>query len=169
MESDATLNLHGQSPRVMRVVALMEALKGGVVLGAGFGLLSLLHRDIEHVSMALVTRLHLDPDNHYAGIFLDAAAKLTDARLWALAAFALAYSVLRFSEGWGLWFGRRWGLWLGAVSGAIYVPVEVYELWHRPGLVKAGTLLFNVAVVTYLVWTLRQKVAGAEAPAQPGS
>ena len=153
----------------MRAVALMEALKGGIVLGAGFGLLSLLHHDIRHAATAFVTRLHLAPDNHYAGVFLDAAAKLNDTRLWALAAFALAYSVLRFSEGYGLWFGRRWGLWLGAVSGAIYVPVEVYELWHRPGFIKVGTLLFNVAVVAYLVWTLRQKVAGAQAPAQPRS
>ena len=141
----------------MRAVALMEALKGGVVLGAGFGLLSLLHHDIRHAAMALVTRLHLDPDNHYAGIFLDAAAKLTDMRLWALAAFALGYAVLRFSEGYGLWFGRRWGLWLGAVSGAVYVPVEVYELWHRPGLIKACTLLLNLAVVAYLLWSLRRK------------
>jgi len=159
---DAHLNLHGKSPRVMRAVALMEAVKGGVVLGAGFGLLSLLHHDVRQAAMAFVTRLHLDPDKHYAGIFLDAAGKLNDTRLWALAAFALAYAGLRFSEGYGLWFGRRWGLWLGAVSGAIYVPVEAYELWHRPGFIKAGTLTLNVAVVAYLLWSLRRKEDGVQ-------
>ena len=148
------MNLHGQSPRVLRAVALMEAFKGAVVFGAGFGLLSLLNRDVQHIAVALVTRLHIDPQSHYASIFLDAAAKLTDARLWALAAFALAYAVLRGAEGWGLWFGRRWGLWLGAASGALYVPVEIYELWHRPSALKAGTLSLNVAIVAYMVWTL---------------
>ena len=145
----------------MRAVALMEAFKGAVVFGAGFGLLSLLNRDVQHVAVALVTRLHIDPHSHYAAVFLDAAAKVTDTRLWALAAFALAYAVLRGAEGWGLWFGRRWGLWLGAASGAIYVPVELYELWHRPGLVKAATLLLNVGVVAYLVWSLQRKQDGA--------
>ena len=151
------MNLHGQSPRVLRAVALMEAFKGAVVIGAGFGLLSLLHRDVQHVAAALVTRLHIDPHSHYAAVFVEAASKLTDARLWALAAFALAYAVLRGAEGWGLWFGRRWGLWLGAASGAIYVPVEVYELWHRPGFIKVATLLLNLAVVAYLVWSLQRK------------
>ena len=153
------MNLHGQSPRVLRAVALMEALKGGIVFGAGFGLLALLHRDVLHIALALVTRLHIDPRAHYPGIFLDAAAKLTDARLWALAAFALAYAVLRFAEGWGLWFGRRWGLWLGAASGAIYVPVEIYELWHKPGWLKVATLALNVGVVAYLSWNLRRRSA----------
>ena len=155
------MNLHGQSARVLRIVALFEAFKGAVVFGAGFGLLSLLHSDVRHLAADLVTRLHIDPHSHYAAIFLDASTRLTDARLWALAAFALAYAVLRSVEGWGLWFGRRWGLWLGAASGAIYVPVEAYELWQRPGLAKGATVLLNVAVVVYLVWSLQRRQASA--------
>lgn len=138
----------------MRAVALMEAFKGTVVVGAGFGLLSLLNRDVQQMAMALVTRLHIDPHSHYAAIFLDAADKLTDARLWGLAAFSLVYAAVRFAEGYGMWFGHRWGSWLGAVSGVIYVPVEVYELWHRPSALKACTLSLNVVVVAYLIWTL---------------
>ena len=139
----------------MRAVALMEAVKGAVVLGAGFGLLSLLNRDVQRIAAALVTHVHIDPQSHYAALFLDAANKLTDARLWALAAFSLVYAAVRFAEGYGMWFGQRWGSWLGAVSGAIYVPVEVYELLHRPSALKVGTLSLNVVVVAYLVWTLR--------------
>ena len=141
----------------MRAVALMEALKGGVVFGAGFGLLSLLHRNVRHIAESLVTRLHLDPDTHYAGVFLDAAARITDLRLWALAGFALTYSVLRAAEAYGLWHGRRWASWLGAASGAIYAPIEVYELWHKPGAVKLATLLLNIGVVAYLLWNLRHR------------
>jgi uncharacterized membrane protein (DUF2068 family) len=142
--------------RTLQLVALMEAIKGFIVFGAGFGLLALLHHDVRHIAESLVTRLHIDPGNHFAGIFLNAAAHLTDARLWGLAALALAYSVLRWTEAWGLWFNRRWGEWLGAVSGATYVPIEVYELWEKPGVVKAATLALNVAVVAYLIRTLRQ-------------
>jgi len=66
----------------------------------------------------------------------------------------------------GLWRERRWGLWLGAVGGAIYVPVEVYELWHRPSPIKAATLALNVAVVAYLGWNLWRREQQAAALAR---
>ena len=142
------------SPRGLRAVALLEAVKGGIVVGAGFGLLTLLHRDVRHIAESLVTRLHIHTDGHYAGVFVAAAAALTDARLWALAALAFAYSALRFLEAYGLWRGRHWGVWLGAGGGALYVPIEVYELWHKPSAIKAATLAVNVAIVVYLVANL---------------
>ena len=147
------------SRRATQAVALMEAVKGLIVLGAGFGLLTLLHRDVVHVAVSLVTRLHIDPSEHYAGVFLDAAEKVTDAKLWLGAALALLYSAIRLAEGYGLWFEHRWAAWLGAGSGALYVPIEIYELWHKPGPVKAATLTLNVAVVLYLIWTLRRRPA----------
>lgn len=138
-------------------MALLEALKGAIVLCAGFGVLSLLHRDLERLAISLVTRLHIDPDAHYAGIFIEAAAHTTDTRLWGVAALALVYSVLRLCEAYGLWFDHRWGLWFGVASGAIYLPVELYELWHKPGLIKVGALVVNLAVIVYLVLRLRKE------------
>lgn len=147
--------------RTLRVIAALEAAKGAIVFGAGFGLLSLLHRDVRQVAVGLVTRLHIDPERHFAGVFLNAAAHLTDARLWGIAALALAYSVLRGVEAYGLWRSRRWASWLGAAGGAIYVPVEVYELLERPSAIKVATLTFNIAVVAYLLWSLRRSAAVA--------
>ena len=143
-----------RSRRALQLVAVMEAVKGFVVLGAGFGLLTLLHRDVAHIAVSLVTRLHIDPEQHYAGVFLDAAEHVTDARLWMGAGLALLYSVIRLAEGFGLWFERRWAEWLGVLSGGIYVPIEVYELGHKPSWIKAATLTLNVGVVLYLAWTL---------------
>ena len=148
----------------MRAVALLEALKGAIVIGAGFGLLALLHHDVRQLAIALVTRLHIDPQRHDTGVFLNAAAQLTDARLWGLAALAFAYSALRFAEAYGLWRARRWGVWLGAAGGAIYVPVELYELWHKPGPLKVATLALNVAIVVYLVRKLYRPRAPGMAP-----
>ncbi|MEO7338337.1 MAG: DUF2127 domain-containing protein, partial [Caldimonas sp.] len=116
----------------LRAVALMEAVKGLIVFGAGFGMLALVHKDVRTIAESFVTRLHIDPDQHYAGVFLDAAARVTNGRLWGLAALALVYTAVRWAEAYGLWLGRRWAAWLGAGSGAIYVPIEVYELWHKP-------------------------------------
>ena len=101
----------------MRAVAIMEALKGAIVFGAGFGLLALLHRDVRHAAESLVTRLHIDPQAHYAGVFLNAAGRATHVTLWGGAALALAYSALRGAEAYGLWHDRRWASWLGAAGG----------------------------------------------------
>ena len=143
----------------LRIVALFEAVKGAIVFGAGFGLLTLLHRDVRHVAESLVTRLHIDPERRYAGLFLDAAARVTDARLWMLAALAVLYSAIRVAEAYGLWRERRWAAWLGAASGAIYVPIEIYELLQKPTWIKAATLCLNVGVVIYLLWTLRRSMS----------
>ena len=138
----------------MQAVALMEAFKGFIVLGAGFGMLTLLHRDVAHIAVSLVTRLHIDPEQHYAGIFLEAAKHVTDARLWIGAGLSLLYSTIRLSECYGLWFERRWAEWLGVVSGGIYVPVEIYELLHRVTWIRVTALFLNVAIVTYMCYLL---------------
>lgn len=143
----------------LRLVAFFEAVKGVIVIAAGFGLLTLLHRDVRHIAESLVTRFQLDPERHFPSLFLAAAARVTDTRLLSLAALAVLYSAIRLTEAYGLWFERRWAAWLGAASGAIYVPVEVYELMERPTGIKAATLVLNIAVVAYLLWTLRRSAS----------
>ena len=66
----------------------------------------------------------------------------------------MAYALLRFAEAYALWSGRRWGEWLAALSGAIYVPLEVYELMRRASAIKAAALVLNAAVVAYMCYML---------------
>jgi len=135
-------------------VAVFEALKGAIVFVAGFGLTRLVHRDVAHAAHALIDRLHLDAARKFPHIFLQLAANLSDAQLWGLAVLALAYALLRFAEAYGLWFQRRWGEWIAAVSGGIYVPVELYELARGVTWIKLAALLLNAAVVAYMCYTL---------------
>ncbi len=143
--------------RAVRVVALFELLKGVVVIGAGFGLLTLLHRDVRQLAVALVTRLHLNPLGHGAGLFVDAASKLTDARMWTAAGLALAYSTLRAVEAWGLWFGHRWAAWLGILGGLIYLPPEIEALRQHLSVIRVVALLINLLVVAALAWALKRR------------
>ena len=39
------------------------------------------------------------------------------------------------------------------------MPLEVYELVHRPSFLKAGGLIVNLLIVAYLVHALRQRLA----------
>jgi len=134
----------------LKAVAMFEALKGLLVLLAGFGLLALVHHDVQAFVERIVVHLHLNPARHYPRVFIAAAGRLTDARLWLLAAGAFAYSLLRFAEAYGLWRERAWAEWIGIVSGGVYLPVEAYELVNRPTVLKAALLIVNAVIVAYL-------------------
>jgi uncharacterized membrane protein (DUF2068 family) len=140
--------------RTVRAIALFEATKGALVLLAGFGGLSLVHRDAQRIATELVGHLHLNPAKKYQNIFIDTAAHLTDARLWMLATLAAAYAVVRFCEAYGLWKGRRWAEWLAAGSGGIYVPFELYELFQGFNWLSVAALLVNVLIVGVMINTL---------------
>ena len=141
----------------LRMIAVFEAGKGLLVLAAGFGLLGLLHRDVEAIAERLVRFGHLNPAGKYPQIFLDAAARVTDTRLWLLAGGAGVYSVVRLVEGYGLWKGRPWAEWLAIAAGGLYVPVELYHLWHRFTWFKLAVLGGNLAIVAYLAYALRHR------------
>ncbi len=135
----------------LRVVAVFEAAKGMLVLLAGFGLHALLQHDAQRFVEELVGRLHLNPAKGYPQVFLGLLENLSDTQLWALAALAVAYATLRFFEAYGLWRGRRWAEWIAALSGGIYVPVELYELARHVTWIKIGALILNA------LWVSREK------------
>lgn len=136
----------------VRAIAFFEAVKGGLVLIAGFGLLTLVHRDLEDLAERLVRHSHLNPASHYPRVFIEAAAHTSDSRLRTLAALAFVYSTVRFVEAYGLWKMRAWAEWFAIISGCVYLPIEVYELVEKPTLIRAGILILNALVVAYLLY-----------------
>jgi uncharacterized membrane protein (DUF2068 family) len=144
----------------LRVVSLFEATKGLLVLLAGFGLLEYIHKDLHLAAEHLVRRFHLNPASRYPRVFLDLAGNVTDAQLWVLALSALVYAVIRLVEAYGLWLQRRWAEWFGLLAGAIYVPIEIYEVVRKVTWPRVSLLIVNTAIVVYLASILYQ--AGQE-------
>ncbi len=136
----------------LRAIATLEALKGTVVFAAGFGLLALLHKDAPNVADHILRALHFDPEGHVSHVFLRAADKVTDAKLWAAAAGALVYSTVRFIEAYGLWHARVWAEWFALLSGTIYLPWEIYELLARATPVRWALLLLNLTIILYMLY-----------------
>jgi uncharacterized membrane protein (DUF2068 family) len=133
-----------------RTVAILEGMKGLFVLGAGLGLLSLIHRDVQGLADKVVQHFHLNPASRYPHIFLEAATKVTDTGLWLLAMTALLYALARFVEAYGLWYRRRWAQWFAIVTSALYLPIESYELLQGVTAVKALFFLVNAAIILLL-------------------
>jgi uncharacterized membrane protein (DUF2068 family) len=150
--------------RTVRAVALFEAAKGVLVLMAGFGLLTLLHRDVGAIAADWVDRFHLNPSKHYPAIFIAAASRVTDARLWFLAWTALFYSLLRVVEAFGLWRERRWAEWIALISGGIYLPIEVYEIVEKLTWVRITALVTNLSVVAFMAAALVRSSKTKRAP-----
>lgn len=138
----------------LRTVALLEAAKGTVVLLAGIGALSFIHHDAQRFAERLVGHMHLNPASNYPRIFLEFAAKVTDARLGALAALAAAYALVRFMEAYGLWREKRWAEWFAAVSGGIYIPFEIYKMFHGGAWLSLVALSINVVIVGMMIKAL---------------
>lgn len=140
----------------VRAVALFEAFKGTLVVLTGLGALSLIHHDVQRFAEQLVGHLHLNPAKHYPQIFINTAAHLTDARLWLLSILAASYGLIRFVEAYGLWHGRRWAEWFAAISGCIYIPFEIYELFQGKTWLSLAALVINVLVVVLMINALNR-------------
>ncbi len=82
---------------------------------------------------------------------------LSASRVHALRMVTLAYAAVFAVEGVGLWMQKRWAEWLTTIITASLIPLEVWELFHRPSVGKAAVLVANVAIVAYLIWHVRSK------------
>jgi uncharacterized membrane protein (DUF2068 family) len=136
----------------LRAVAIFEAVKGALILLVGLGLLSLLHKDFEEVAENLLFRLHISAGHRLGRSIVDAASKLTDARLWAIAGAAAADAAVRFVEAWGLWNRRVWAEWFALLSGALYLPIEILKLAERASWPHITIFAGNVAIVLYMLY-----------------
>jgi uncharacterized membrane protein (DUF2068 family) len=135
----------------LRAIASLEAAKGmGVILL--LLVLFLVHTHAEDLTEDLFYHLHIDPDRHGAQAVLHAADRLTDMRLWTIAAAALSYAGVRFVESWGLWHRRIWAEWFALLSGALYLPWEALKVAEHATWMHLSILTINVVIVLYMLY-----------------
>jgi uncharacterized membrane protein (DUF2068 family) len=146
---------HRAQRHLLQVVATFEFLKGIFVLLIGLSAILLVHKDAWVVAESLLALLHISTDRHWAQLFLDFADNLTDARLWAAAKLAFAYSLFRFAEAYGLWKARTWAEWIALLSGTILLPLEIRELMRGVTLLRSGVFIVNLIIVGYMLYLLR--------------
>jgi len=72
---------------------------------------------------------------------------------------------VRFIEAYGLWYARRWAEWIAALSGGIYVPFELFELYERATWPSLGALVVNSMIVAFMLYRLFHADGGKSADA----
>jgi uncharacterized membrane protein (DUF2068 family) len=143
--------------KMLRLLSVFEAAKGLLVVLAGARLLALIHKNVHGAATEIVKILHLNPAHHYPEIFINTFANLSNVNLWLLSISAVLYSLIRFAEAYGLWNNRQWAIWFGVASGALFLPMELYEVIEKITIVRIVILLMNVLLIFYLFrWVCKE-------------
>jgi uncharacterized membrane protein (DUF2068 family) len=82
---------------------------------------------------------------------------LSHSNLVLVALGALLYSIVRFVEAYGLWHGFKWTEWLALISGAVYLPFELYKFIVNFNVLSFSLLLVNSVIVVYIYKVLKNK------------
>jgi len=135
----------------LRTVAVFEAAKGILVLLLGFGVLTLIHKNLYDVAERLTEILRVNPEGRLSNLFFHAANRVTENTLWVLAIGAVVYATVRCVEAFGLWHGREWAQWFALLSGALYLPGELYSLLRHPHPLKWAVVAANGLIVVYML------------------
>lgn len=141
----------------LKIVALFEGAKGLLSLIVGFGIHELSGQSVQPILERALRHLHLNPASHFPSLIIQQARLVTHSNLSLIALGALIYAIIRLVEAYGLWRGLLWTEWFALISGAIYLPFELYEVVvHRNGITVL-VLLINIVIVWYLYSLLQAR------------
>jgi len=113
--------------------------------------LALMHMNLDDVAEWLTEILRVNPEGKLSNLFFKTADRATDKTLWVLAIGALVDAGVRFVEAFGLWREREWAQWFALLSGALYLPGELYSLLRHPRPLKWGVIAANAVIVLYML------------------
>jgi uncharacterized membrane protein (DUF2068 family) len=139
---------------LIRVIAFFKLIKAACLIAAGFGVLKLVHTDATAKLEHWVAILGLDPGGRLIGHAIQRITNISPARIRELGVVSFVYAGLFTTEGIGLWRLKRWAEWFTVVITSSLLPVEIYQILHRPTSIKILVLLINIAVVAYLLYRI---------------
>jgi uncharacterized membrane protein (DUF2068 family) len=167
MKTEEIVHKDYTSPWGIHAIAIFEMVKGLLGLIAGIAMVLLMHRDFEALAVNILEYLHVDPAGSMAQSFVENAAKIDESNVALFAGLAFVYTIVRFVEAYGLWRLRAWAEWFAIISGSIYIPVEIYEIFRKPTIVRVIILLGNFVIVGYLIYVRREANYHRAHPAEP--
>jgi uncharacterized membrane protein (DUF2068 family) len=148
---------------VLRLIAVERIVRGLLLTAAGIYLLFHLKSDFGRLAQRAIRAIELDPRRPFFHRIVAYLHHLHASELRIAAAIAIGYGALELVEGTGLWLDQLWAEYLTVIATSLFIPFEVYELVHRPSVWKAGGIAVNIAIVVYLVRSLRRRVKRSHA------
>lgn len=138
------------------LIGIFKLTKALILIAVGFGAIHFLRRDLSESVMHWVEMFRVDPDNKYIHRLLAKVFAVTPKQLRELSTGTFVYAAILGTEGIGLLMRKHWAEYFTIISTGIFIPLEVYEIFHHFTFVKVGVLALNVVIVWYLVVQLRK-------------
>lgn len=137
------------------LIGVLKLLKGLGLLILGVGALSLQHpaESLRHA----IELLRVDTHAHLVEELLAKVAGVDHSVMRELGVGTLAYATVFGTEGLGLLYEKTWAEYMTTGVTVSFLPIEAYEMFTHPSVVKAIVLLLNVAIVVYLVFEIRRR------------
>ena len=139
------------------LIGIFKLVKGIALLIAGFGLLRLLHRDVQEVVLHWVNVLRVDPDNRHIHSALLKVFNVTPKQLRELSVGTFIYAGIFLTEAAGLLTRRHWAEYMTLISTALFLPLEFWEMHLHFTMLKLLVTLVNLAIVWYLAARLKRR------------
>src|ERR1700691_50709 len=143
--------------RLIRLIAVFKLLKAVLLIAFGVGAFRLLHKDLGSVLEHWIEALRLDPGQHFLDVALAKTSDVSPAQIKQVGVGSFIYAALFLTEGVGLWLRNPWAEWLTVILTSSLVPIEIYEIHRHPSWAKVAVLVFNVAIVVYLIYHIRNR------------
>lgn len=130
-----------------------------LLLAAGVYLLTHLKSDFGRIADHFMRALELDPRRPFLHRIVVRLHRLHVRAVLISGVAAIGYGLLELAEGVGLWLDQLWAEYLTVIATSLLLPFELYELVSKPSLLKTGGIVVNIAIVAYLAWMLRRRLA----------
>lgn len=161
----------GRLPLGIKVIGVFKLVSAALLIALAIGIFKEIGTDPAIETEHIVSMLKLDPGNKYIHAAMSKVSQVSTKQLYAISAGTFAYAVLYAIEATGLLLRRRWGEYFTVLMTGLFIPFEVYEVFHKPSGLKLLILALNAAIVVYLVAQVvrNRKVDRGEEPATPAA
>ncbi len=147
----AGLRRHKKRNRWLELIAVYKLLQAALLVSVGFGALRLVGKDLADILQNVAHNLSMNPEGRLVRFLLEKADLVDDHMLRRISIFLFCYAALGLVEGIGLMLEKVWAEYFTALITASFLPLEIFELWHRITWFRVGLFVVNLAVLAYLV------------------
>jgi uncharacterized membrane protein (DUF2068 family) len=140
----------------LRIIGVLKLVSGATALLVGLGVFHFLGNDPGPQAERIIIHFGLDPNNQLIHSLIEKITGVDHKQLRLLEVGTFFYAGLHAIEGTGLILGYHWAEYLVIVATGSLIPFEIYEISRRPTPIRFALFALNVAIVIYLIITLRK-------------